>query len=125
MTPVAKLVFGADYDKTRLTEYAAVLQHAARNEVGSGGLPMFLDAFDGGVKAVVAAERAVRRPVVAKPAVIAIADRRAIAHLSLDTGAAPGSVVVLVARVAADGSLDIVGSVADKALARRALGAIG
>ena len=124
MTPVAKLVFGIDYDKTRLTEYAAVLQHAARNAVGSGGLPMFLDAFEGGVKAVVAAERAVRKPVVAAPAIIAIADRPAIAHLSLDTGASPGSVVVLVARVAADGSLDIMGSVADKALAKRALGAI-
>ena len=125
MTPVAKLVFGADYDKTRLTEYAAVLQHAARNGVGSGGLPMFLDAFEGGVKAVVAAERAMRKPVAAMPAIIAVADRPAIAHLSLDTGATPGSVVVLVARVAADGSLDIMGSVADTALAKRALGAIG
>ena len=124
MTPVAKLVFGADYDKTRLTEYAAVLQHAARNGVGSGGLPMFLDAFDGGVKAVVAAERAVRKPAVDKPIVRAIADRPAIAHLSLDIGAKPGSVVVLVARVAADGSLDIVGSVADTVLAKRALEAI-
>ena len=25
MTPIVKLVFGHDYDKTRLTEYAAVL----------------------------------------------------------------------------------------------------
>jgi len=30
MTPVVKLVFGHDYDKTRLTEYAAVLTHAHR-----------------------------------------------------------------------------------------------
>jgi len=30
MTPIVKLVFGADYDKTRLTEYATVLGHAQR-----------------------------------------------------------------------------------------------
>ena len=87
MTPVVKLVFGAEYDKTRLTEYAAVLQHATRNDVGSGGLPLFLDAFDGGIKAIVAAERAERKPsataAITPPAFI---DRPAIASLSLDTG---------------------------------------
>ncbi|HBQ91812.1 MAG TPA: hypothetical protein DD795_02395, partial [Erythrobacter sp.] len=36
MTPVVKLVFGADYDKTRLTEYAAVLTHAHRRQVEPG-----------------------------------------------------------------------------------------
>src|SRR5690606_21946521 len=30
MTPVVKLVFGADYDKTRVTEYATALAHAHR-----------------------------------------------------------------------------------------------
>ena len=126
MTPVVKLVFGADYDKTRLTEYAAVLQHAARNGIGSGGLPMFLDMFDGGVKAVVAAERAARKPAAVTPSPAqSLADRPAIAHVSLDTGATPGTLVVLVARVAADGTLDVVGSVAnDPALAKRALSAL-
>ena len=125
MTPIVKLVFGATYDKTRLTEYAAVLQHAARSGVGSGGLPLFLDAFDGGVKAIVAAERAARKPAVDRPRTLPVDDRPAVAHLSLDTGAAPGTLVVLVARVAVDGTLDIVGSVAnDPALAKRALGAL-
>ncbi|WP_174284776.1 hypothetical protein [Sphingomonas bacterium] len=126
MTPVVKLVFGADYDKTRLTEYAAVLQHAARNGVASGGLPLFLDAFDGGVKAVVAAERAARKPDVAVPVPQpAFADRPAMAHVSIDTGATPGSLVVLVARVAADGTLDVVGSIAnDAALNKRVLTAL-
>ena len=36
MTPVVKLVFGPDYDKTRLTEYAAVLSHAHRLELEQG-----------------------------------------------------------------------------------------
>lgn len=62
MTPVAKLVFGADYDKTRLTEFAAVLDHARRHRVDAGALPAFLDLHGGGIKAVVAAERAERRP---------------------------------------------------------------
>ena len=36
MTPVVKLVFGADYDKTRLTEYATALTHAQRIGLGRG-----------------------------------------------------------------------------------------
>ena len=125
MTPVVKLVFGVAYDKTRLTEYAAVLQHAARNDVGAGGLPLFLDSFDGGVKAIVAAERAARKPIAERPRPPAIADRTAVARLAFDTGAEPGAIVVLVARVAADGMLDIVGSVAnDAALAKRVVAAL-
>ncbi|MES2987328.1 MAG: hypothetical protein V4808_05445, partial [Pseudomonadota bacterium] len=50
MTPAVKLVFGADYDKTRLTEFAAVLSHAKRSFVPSGGLDGFLDIAEGGIK---------------------------------------------------------------------------
>ncbi|WP_201752656.1 PAS domain-containing protein [Sphingomonas changnyeongensis] len=60
MTPVVKLVFGADYDKTRLTEYAAVLTHARRIDLQSGELPAWIERFAGGLKGVVAAERALR-----------------------------------------------------------------
>ncbi|WP_425228833.1 PAS domain-containing protein [Sphingomonas sp.] len=62
MTPMVKLVFGPDYDKTRLTEFAAVLDNARRNAVAPGALPQFLELHRGGIKAVVAAERAARRP---------------------------------------------------------------
>ncbi|MCB2065113.1 MAG: hypothetical protein KDE15_00570 [Erythrobacter sp.] len=61
MTPVVKLVFGADYDKTRLTEYAAVLSWARRNGVERGGLAEFLKHAEGGLKGVIAAERDYRR----------------------------------------------------------------
>ncbi len=61
MTPVVKLVFGADYDKTRLTEYAAALSHGHRLGIERGGLASFLGAAKGGLKAVVAAERRLRR----------------------------------------------------------------
>lgn len=61
MTPVVKLVFGSDYDKTRLTEYAAVLSHAHRKKLSRGELAEFLGKADGGLKGVVAAERRLRR----------------------------------------------------------------
>jgi hypothetical protein len=61
MTPVVKLVFGADYDKTRLTEYAAALLHAQRLQLGRGVLLRFLSDAPGGLKGVVAAERRLRR----------------------------------------------------------------
>ncbi|WP_422785401.1 hypothetical protein [Qipengyuania profundimaris] len=61
MTPVVKLVFGADYDKTRLTEYAAVLSHAHRLNVERGALAGFLHEAEGGLKGVVQAERRARK----------------------------------------------------------------
>jgi hypothetical protein len=61
MTPVVKLVFGADYDKTRLTEYAAVLSHAHRLGIERGRLAHYLSDAEGGLKGVVNAERQFRR----------------------------------------------------------------
>ena len=61
MTPVVKLVFGHDYDKTRLTEYAAVLTHAHRIGLERGTLSRFLSEAEGGLKGVVKAERRLRR----------------------------------------------------------------
>jgi len=61
MTPVVKLVFGQDYDKTRLTEYAAVLTHAHRLELERGSLAEYLSSAEGGLKSVVASERRLRR----------------------------------------------------------------
>jgi len=62
MTPVVKLVFGPQYDKTRLTEFAAALAWAKREGVAEGALAERIEAFPGGLKGVVAAERAARRP---------------------------------------------------------------
>jgi len=61
MTPVVKLVFGADYDKTRLTEYAAALNHAHRLELPRGTLSDYLRRAEGGLKGVVQAERQLRK----------------------------------------------------------------
>ncbi|MFB0611959.1 hypothetical protein [Aurantiacibacter poecillastricola] len=67
MTPVVKLVFGADYDKTRLTEYAAVLSWARRNKVERGALAEHLKTAEGGLKGIISAEREYRREQDGKP----------------------------------------------------------
>ncbi|MCB2060978.1 MAG: hypothetical protein R3E09_01705 [Novosphingobium sp.] len=61
MTPLVKLVFGADYDKTRLTEYASALGHAHRLGLARGTLAEYLSGAEGGLKGVVNAERRLRR----------------------------------------------------------------
>ncbi|MFN2472478.1 MAG: hypothetical protein ABR588_00955, partial [Sphingomicrobium sp.] len=62
MTPIVKLVFGIDYDKTRLTEFAAALSFAERSGIDFGGFLDFIEGQPGGLKALVAAERQARRP---------------------------------------------------------------
>ncbi|UUR07471.1 PAS domain-containing protein [Sphingomonas glaciei] len=62
MTPIVKLVFGADYDKARLTEFAAALAHAERCEIDFEGFLPFIESFPGSLKGLVAAERDARRP---------------------------------------------------------------
>ncbi len=107
MTPVVKLVFGHDYDKTRLTEYAAVLTHAHRLKLGRGALAGFLAETDGGVKAIVKAERRLRREEQGKPVEDAAAVREALAAqlraleaISLEEldGAGPEFALVLIRR---------------------------
>ena len=99
MTAVAKLVFGADYDKTRLTEFAAVLAHARRHSVDAGALPAFLDLYEGGIKGIVAAERDERRPRAATdPLAQAQAELRARPVLAEFALAGDAEWIVLVAR---------------------------
>src|SRR4029450_9449872 len=62
MTPIVKLVFGIDYDKTRLTEFAAALSFAERENVDFGEFQDFVEKAEGGLKGLVAAERKARRP---------------------------------------------------------------
>lgn len=127
MTAIVKLVFGVHHDKTRLTEFAAVLTYAARQGVPAGGLAEHLRGADGGIKGLVAAERARRiggrmRPL--RP-MAEVARRAKIAEVALPSPAAEGSVVVLVARGAADGRLEIVGTVDDSRIVLAAARALG
>lgn len=126
MTPIVKLVFGADYDKTRLTEFASVLTHAERHNVGVGGLVAYLESFPGGIKGVVGAERALRRkaqpPATQWDSIAAeLRARPPLAHIDI-ARAGEGEFVVLLARTDATGGLDVVACVEDdKALTERAV----
>jgi hypothetical protein len=123
MTPVVKLVFGATYDKTRLAEYASALTYGRHQGVSSGGFQAFLDGFRGGLKGVVRAERAERRPVaaVSKP------NRHAERARKMQTGVileAEGDeeFVILVARRVDEGHIAVLGRTApDDALLQKAL----
>lgn len=61
LVALGRMVFGADHDPTRLAEYALVLEHARRFHLAEGTLADRLQATKGGLKAIVAAERALRR----------------------------------------------------------------
>jgi hypothetical protein len=123
MTPIVKLVFGADYDKTRLTEFAAALSHAQRLSVENGGLLALIERFPGGLKGVVAAERQARRPTPKLDTAGEMARERLrnAAALQLDTLATADEFNLVVTRRRADGSHEAVALVADPSLLERAI----
>jgi hypothetical protein len=124
MTAVAKLVFGAGYDKTRLTEYAAALSWAKRESVAEGSLADTLEAFSGGLKGVVQAERAARRPAPKPDRWDEIrAQLRAappLARIEVSVEAAEGDFVLLLGRREGSG-VAVIAPVADPALVDRAM----
>ncbi len=126
-TPIVKLVFGAAYDKTRLTEFSTALQYADRNAVPMGGLAQILASYDGGLKAIVAAERRARKVASGQHVATTSDDPRTrlrsapVRDLSEFAGAGD-EFILLVARREADGTVAIVGSVeGDTALIDKAL----
>ena len=127
MTPVVKLVFGATYDKTRLAEYALALCHAERLGLGQGALLGLLENQAGGLKGIVIAERAERRPaskpVVSNEAVEARA--RAIQPRGIVEMPGDDEFMILVARRIDAGHVAVLGSAgSDDAAIRKALKAL-
>lgn len=121
MTAIAKLVFGVDHDKTRLTEAATVLAWAQRGGIAEGALAHALERAEGGIKGIVAAERAQRQPDAPAPApaparsgTLPLAERAPLAELAIDSGCAEGAPVVLLGRATAHGIV-VVGTIADDA----------
>jgi hypothetical protein len=57
-TAVIKLVFGADYDKTRIAEYATALDYAFAQDLPAGTLAPCIEQHEGGLKGLVHAVRA-------------------------------------------------------------------
>jgi hypothetical protein len=120
MTPVVKLVFGSDYDKARLTEFAAALSWARRERLPAGGLRERLESD--GLKTLVQAERRARRPEpkpdtgdAARDALRAL---RPLGHVDL-----PGEAefVLLIARRDEVGGLAVLAPVVDEAMLERAI----
>jgi hypothetical protein len=113
-TPVVKLVFGQDYDKTRLTEYAAAMNHAEREGVPAGQLRSYIERFEGGLKGLVKAERAIRAKAQGnskgsrlEAARQQMAERTAVARVPLSIKTT-SEFVVLIARPSEGGLLEIV-----------------
>ncbi|MBA3941469.1 MAG: hypothetical protein C0520_09695, partial [Sphingopyxis sp.] len=116
MTPVVKLVFGANYDKTRLAEYACVLGHAREEGVARGELAAYLDRYPGGLKGLVKDARARRKPegdAIDKGEDAIEALRRAHPALILEHDAGDAEFVVLIARAMPGGHIGIVAKAAD------------
>jgi len=123
MTPIVKLVFGIDYDKTRLTEFAAALSYAERENVDFGEFQDFVENADGGLKGLVAAERKARRPdqpagdkLELGKAALRAAQMISLAHLQTNQEFA-----LVLTRRNADGVHEVVELVADSAMLDRAL----
>ena len=123
MTPIVKLVFGIDYDKARLTEFAAALAWAERQQVALGGFEALITAQPGGLKALVAAEREARRP---EPRAdtrsdAARAKLRNASAISLDAIASDDEFNVVITRRGADGRHEAVAVIDDPAIVERAI----
>ena len=113
MTAIARLVFGADHDRTRLSEIACVLSHAMRTQVPEGALPRLIEAAPGGIKGIVAAERAARRPAAGETAAPTPFERRSALGKVALAGLRAGAPVVLLGRATEGGTVEVVGSIHD------------
>ncbi|MBX9642747.1 MAG: hypothetical protein K2W91_01440 [Novosphingobium sp.] len=121
MTPVVKLVFGAEYDKTRLTEYASALSHAKRIGLSRGMLSEYLGAAPGGLKGVVAEERRLKKEESGKAVEARDTPREALArklrkldYFPLGAVPAEGSeFALLVARRLPNGEVVLLGEVSE------------
>jgi hypothetical protein len=83
MTALAKLVFGATYDKTRIAEFVCAIDYALEQQLAPGALISHLHELPGGLKALVAAYRAAKRgelePASVRPPRALVLARRSLA----------------------------------------------
>ncbi len=120
MVPLVRLVFGLGYDKTRVAEYAAVLEHAHRLALAHGELARLLEQTPGGLKALVAEERKLRKLEAGKPDANARQDRllaklptmQSVAIADIPTSGA--EFTLLFARRTEGGRIEILGEVGDE-----------
>jgi len=123
MTPIVKLVFGIDYDKARLTEFAAALSYALRQDLAAGSFEDLIQKQPGGLKALVAAERVARRPEP-RPDTKGEAARaklRSAPSITLADVPAADEFAIVITRRGADGTHEPVAIVDDESLIERAI----
>jgi hypothetical protein len=119
LIPLVKLVFGADYDKTRLTEFATVIAHGQRLGLACGALGSHIADAEGGLKGLVREERRLRREESGKSGEVrsrheALVDGlRGLQPRSMDEVGRASEFTVLVARRLVSGEVVLLGEVAD------------
>ena len=119
MTPIVKLVFGIDYDKTRLAEFGAALSYARKQGLGVGAFTGWLESFPGALKGERAERRPDRKVRVVEPANV---DRaRTMPALGVIQLEADSEFIILVARKIDDDHVAVIGRAGDDALVDRAL----
>jgi hypothetical protein len=123
MTPIVKLVFGIDHDKTRLAEYALVLNHARRTGMAKGEVLPLLNRTAGGIKAIITSERAANRPApkVAKTDLLANKARQIAPKGIVEMPGNEEFVVLFARRIDAD-HVAVIGAIDhDETLMKKAL----
>ena len=125
-TPVAKLVFGVGYDKTRIAEIACALSFAQAQHVQSGQFGDYLAHYDGGLKGLIADYRDARRDTGLLPRPDSALDLRdSLRHvpardLTEFTGGG-AEFVLLVGRRNMHGEVELIGAVDDEKATTRML----
>jgi hypothetical protein len=131
MTALAKLVFGATYDKTRVAEFVCAIDYALEQDLAPGALIGHLHDLPGGLKALVGAYRATKRgetPEPARPSRTIVLARRALAKArpvaNATFSADEAGLAVVIMRREEDGSyVPVAGLDHDDKLAERVLAA--
>lgn len=116
-TPIVKLIFGVNYDKTRIAEIAALIGHAKASGLMVGECMQWIEQYPGGMKAIIAEARQKRGKSPTRPRRNEKLHRqlRAMpAHPISDFANGEGEFVLLVARRNGSGDVELIGAIEDE-----------
>lgn len=118
ITPLLKLIFGKDYDKTRITEYAAALSYARRNGESPQTVSAFFSNTPGGIKGCVKLERIDRRAAGGNKTTDRYENAKELLRsntpLSFEDVSFDGEFGLLLVRKDESGNIDLVKNISDK-----------